>query len=313
LSLGAGVFRQAAKIGRRSVGIPKVDIFSWTAATSAPHYIPSKEAAFVLTARRRTASGVAALAMMAAPGAVLAGGSSAPALFHAPRLVLKGVYGGSSSSSFGWASSNWSGYALDAPGVTYNSITGDWIVPTVSPSKGNTYSSSWIGIDGFNNSDLIQTGTEQDYVSGQAQYYAWWEILPAAETEISPSQYPVSPGDLMSASISNNGNGTWTIDLNDLTKGWQFSTVQSYSGPAASAEWIEEAPTIGGHIATLANYGETTFNPGTVNGGNPGLITSDGGVMIQKRSQVSTPSYPDSDTDGFNIEYGSSVPNPPSS
>jgi len=184
-------------------------------------------------------------------------------------------------------------------------------VPQVKPSKGSTYSSSWIGIDGFNNSDLIQTGTEQDYASGHAQYYAWWEILPAAETEISPSQYPVSPGDLMSASIQN--NGTWTIDLNDLTKGWQFSTVQASGGPAASAEWIEEAPTIGGHIATLANYGETTFNPGTVNGGNPGLVVSDGGVMIQKREQVSTPSYPDSDTDGFNIQYGSTIPSAPSS
>ena len=48
-----------------------------------------------------------------------------------------------------------------------------------------TYSSAWIGVDGFNDNDLIQTGTEQDYYSGGAHYDAWWEILPAAETEIS--------------------------------------------------------------------------------------------------------------------------------
>jgi hypothetical protein len=66
-------------------------------------------------------------------------------------------------------------------------------------------------------------------------------------------------------------------------------------------------------VATLANYGHTTFDPGTVNGANPGLTASDGGVMVQKRVQVSTPSNPDSDTDGFNIAYGASAPAPPPS
>ena len=218
--------------------------------------------------------------------------------------------GGSAGAKYGWASSNWSGYAETG---TFHSITGQWMVPTVSPSKGSTYSSSWIGIDGFNNSNLIQTGTEQDYAAGGAQYYAWWEILPAAETELSPSQYPVAPGDHMSARIANNGNGTWTIALSDTTQGWSFTTTQAYSGPGASAEWIEEAPTIGGHVAKLAHYGQALFNPGTVNGGNPGLVLSDGGVMIQRHSQVSTPSLPDSDTDGFNVAYGSATPSSPAS
>ena len=124
---------------------------------------------------------------------------------------------------------------------------------------------------------------------------------------------PVFPGDKMSASIVNNGNGTWTISITDVTQNWTFTTTQSYSGPATSAEWIQEAPTIGGHVATLANYGLTTFNPGTVNGAAPGLVQADGGVMIQKNKQVSTPSLPDSDSDGFNVQYGSSVPAAPSS
>ncbi|WP_082343823.1 G1 family glutamic endopeptidase [Sulfobacillus thermosulfidooxidans] len=232
--------------------------------------------------------------------------SATQALVHAPRLKLAPP--SHRTSNYGWASSNWSGYAItNGP---YSSITGQWIVPTVSPSHGSTYSSAWIGIDGFNNSDLIQTGTEQDYAQGKAQYSAWWEILPAAETVINE---PVSPGDDMSASIVNDGGGVWTITLKDLTKGWTFSTNQAYSGPGSSAEWILEAPTIGGHIATLANYGQTTFNPGTANGQNPGLVSQDGGVMIQKNKQVSTPSLPDSDTDGFNVAYGSVAPSPPNS
>ncbi|SIT13193.1 Peptidase A4 family protein [Alicyclobacillus vulcanalis] len=242
---------------------------------------------------------------------------SSAVIYHAPRQSLspstspkpRGATSTSPVSNLGWAASNWSGYAIT--GSTYNDITGNWIVPAVSPSNKNTYSSSWIGIDGFNNSDLIQTGTEQDYVNGHAQYDAWWEILPAPETVI--SSMTIAPGDHMYAHIHNNGNGTWTITLTDVTRNETFTTTQSYSGPASSAEWIQEAPEVNGHIAPLANYGETTFDSGTVNGGNPNLVPSDGGYMVQNNTVVSVPSNPDSDTDGFNVAYGSTQPNPPAS
>jgi hypothetical protein len=257
--------------------------------------------------------------MVSLPAVVFASGTGIPAVTNAPRLAAKpgsnghghgGGGGGGSTSPFGWASSNWSGYALSSPpSGGYTSITGSWVVPAVSPSKGSTYSSNWIGIDGFNNSDLIQTGTEQDYASGGAQYYAWWEILPAAETVI--SNITVKPGDVMTASIVNDKNGDWTVTLKDMSTGQTFTTTKAYSGPAQSAEWIEEAPSIGGHVTTLANYRTSTFDPGTVNGVNPGLVSSDGGVMIQKNTQVSTPSQPDTDTDGFNMQYGSTVPSAP--
>ena len=212
-------------------------------------------------------------------------------------------------TNYGWSASNWSGYAIT--GSTYNQISGQWTVPSVKASSGNTYSSSWIGIDGFNDSDLIQTGTEQDYVNGHAQYDAWWEILPAAETVI-PNMV-VEPGDEMTANIQNEGNGEWKITLTDVTENETFTTTQAYSGPASSAEWIQEAPEVNGSIAKLANYGETTFDNGLVNNGNPGLTSSDGGYMVQNGKTVSIPSVPDSDTDGFNVAYGSTAPNPPAS
>lgn len=232
------------------------------------------------------------------------------ALYHAPMHRL-GPPKNASTTPYGWSSTNWSGYALSGTTGQYNSISGNWTVPTVAPSKGSSYSSSWIGIDGFNNSDLIQTGTEQDYYSGASHYDAWWEILPAAETVI--TNMTVQPGDQMSANIVNDGNGNWTITIDDKTRGETFTTTQAYSGPAESAEWIQEAPTIGGRVATLANYGSTTFDPGTVNGVDPGLVVADGGVMDQKRQQVSTPSLPDSDTDGFTVAYGSTAPAAPAS
>jgi hypothetical protein len=225
--------------------------------------------------------------------------------FHHPRNPAKPV------SSAGWAATNWSGYAVARSGVTYSSVTGQWVVPAVSATKRATYSSNWIGIDGFNNSNLIQTGSEQDYYNGSGHYNAWWEILPAAETRI--ASITVHPGDTMTASIKQGSGGSWTISISDTNTGQSFTTNQTYTGPQTSAEWIEEAPTVGGRVARLANYGHATFDPGTDNGGNPGLGPSDGGVMIQNGVQVSTPSNPDTDTDGFTMAYGSSTPSPPPS
>lgn len=235
--------------------------------------------------------------------ALPAGSAATAAIFHQPRVRLAG----SGNKAAGWASGNWSGYAVTGSG--YSSVTAQWVVQAVSASRSATYSSEWVGIDGFNNSKLIQTGTESDYYNGAAHYDAWWEILPAAETVI-PS-IAVSPGDQMSATITKGSGSSWTITISDTSTGKSFSTVQTYSGPLTSAEWIEEAPTVGGRVAPLANYGQTTFDPGTVNGSNPGLVAADGGVMVQKRVQVSTPSNPDTDTDGFNAAYGATAPAPP--
>jgi hypothetical protein len=249
-----------------------------------------------------------AFAGCATLASIIAASPSTPvaAVAHHPREGR-----GPGVANLGWSSSNWSGYAVTGSGFVV--VTGSWTVQAVSPTKRATYSSQWIGIDGFTNSSLIQTGTESDYYRGSGHYDAWWEILPATQTVI-PS-LTVTPGDRMSASVTSNGNGTWTLAISNNTTGGSFSTVQSYSGPQTSAEWIEEAPTVGGRIAPLAHYSSPqTFDPGTINGGvNPQLTASEGGEMIQQGQVVSIPSNPDTDTDGFNVSYGSAQPAPPSS
>lgn len=251
---------------------------------------------------RRVLSGLAAATLLSGSLAAVAPATVA-AVGHRPRIAAGTV------RAAGWASSNWSGYAITG---SFHSVSAQWVVPSVSRSSKATYSSAWVGIDGFNNGNLIQTGTESDYYNGAAHYGAWWEILPAAETVI-PSM-TVVPGDVMSATITKGSGSSWTITLKDTTRGESFTTVQSYSGAGTSAEWIEEAPTVGGRVAPLAHYSSPdTFDPGTANGGNPGLTAADSGVMIQRHTQVSTPSSPDRDTDGFNISYGSAAPAPPAS
>jgi hypothetical protein len=223
--------------------------------------------------------------------------------------------GDDAASAVGWASSNWSGYS--ATRSVYTAVSGSWTVPAVQRSGKPSYSAAWTGIDGFNNGSLIQTGTEQDYYNGSGHYAAWWTTSAQGFLEQVISQ-PVQPGDSMTATITKAKSGSsWTITLADTTENWTFTKTVTYTGPGASAEWIIEAPTVGGRTAPLANYtSPTTFDHGTVNGNrNPALVVSDGGELVAGSGRhaevVSIPSRPDSDTDGFNMAYGAVAPSPP--
>jgi hypothetical protein len=120
----------------------------------------------------------------------------------------------------------------------------------------------------------------------------------------------------------------WDITISDTTRGWSFTTKQGYNGAGTSAEWVVEAPEVGGKIATLAHYtvtppsgvgdfdnagvlstvvasGTPTFNAAGLN------YKNDSGVMIQNGTQVSTPGNPDVPLTAFNAAYGSVVPATP--
>jgi hypothetical protein len=183
-------------------------------------------------------------------------------------------------------SSNWSGYAETG---SYSSATATWNVPTVTTGSGSQYSSDWVGIDGYNNSNLIQTGTEQDNINGTAEYQAWWEILPAAETPI--SSLTIHPGDSITGSLTKSSS-TWTIKLTDNTTGKSYSTSKSYSGPADSVEYIQEAPEVNGSIAKPADISTVTFSGLTENGSNPNLTSSDAIDLVQNGTTYYTPSAP---------------------
>ncbi len=288
--------------------------------------------------RRRTAiRGGILFSFMVGTVALCGFGTSSAAVpgvaeFHAPRIpgptpttpTVTPTFGSNRGHmNLGWTSRNWSGYAVTGSAIT--SVVGHWTVPTVqTPAKRgqqrkNAYSSTWVGIDGDTNSDLIQAGTEQDWQRrvrrqpGAAFYQAWWEILPAAETPI--ASITVHPGDAMTVSITKGVSNQWTIVVTDTTTGQTFSTVQTYTGYEDSAEWIQEAPTIGRRVATLADDSDAIFDHGTVNGAGPGLTSSDGGAMYKGSysNWISTPSAPNPNGDGFAVAYGSIAPAAPSS
>ena len=242
------------------------------------------------------------LTLAVACGGLLSGGivGTAPVV-HGSAVVT-------SRTNAGWTSGNWSGYAA-AVSSPATSITGEWQVPTVTSTSGNSYSSAWIGIDGFNNRHLIQTGTEEDWAGGRAVYKAWWEILPKSETVI--SSITVHAGDIFTAQITKGSGTNWTIEIDDTTSGKSFSITKTYKGPGTSVEWILEAPEVGGGIATLAHYGTTYFINCGFDAGHAVLTGANRGIMIQGGKDVSTPSKPDAAKDGFAVAYGSTAPPPP--
>lgn len=214
-------------------------------------------------------------------------------------------------------SSNWFGYnqgTLEQGGTLFNSITGDWTVPTAtlhSPAQDES-SSDWIGIGGgcvdagctVSDNTLIQTGTEQDIsAAGQASYSAWWEIIPGPSISISIN---VAPGDHMHASIAETvaDSNVWVITLQDVTKNETFTQTVPYSSTHATAEWIEETPLLLGTspgLAALPSLTSPAFDLATVNGAPAKLTSSEEIQLIDSNGNViGTPSAPDAEADGFN-------------
>ncbi|MGH7870485.1 MAG: G1 family glutamic endopeptidase [Candidatus Dormibacteraceae bacterium] len=224
----------------------------------------------------------------------LAVGSRAPVYHPSRHDPINPLH---NSNSSGWESENWAGYALT--GGPYREISASWVVPQVEATQEPSNSALFIGIDGYNNSSLLQVGTEQDY-QGSGQYYAWWEMLPAPESRI--TSVPIHPGDQMSASLQEGLNGQWTIRISDLTTNQSFSTTQSYSAPRSSAEWVIEAPKVGGQSTKLAHYGQVNFSHLSLDGAVPELSTANRGTMLQDGQPVSAPSR--AATSGFTVSYG---------
>jgi hypothetical protein len=145
-------------------------------------------------------------------------------------------------------------------GICVYGAKGSWTVPTVNCSKTpSTYSSFWVGIDGYSSSTVEQTGTDSDCSGSTPRYYAWYEFYPAGSVLI--SSVPVSPGNKLSASVTYSGT-EFTISITNVTTGKTFSKSSRVSGARrTSAEWIAEAPccTGSGGILPLADFGTVDF------------------------------------------------------
>jgi Peptidase A4 family len=215
---------------------------------------------------------------------------------------------------------NWSGYAV-TPGSGVTAVKSTFTVPVAGLDPPG-FAATWAGIGGYNTSDLIQAGVEEQSAPSNSilgdQYQAWYELLPASETPISncsgDSSCTVTPGDQVTVDISNVSGDTWSISLTDAGK-WSWSQDVTYSSSESSAEWILEAPTLVAQTV-LANVGTVPFGSTSTytQGGTTHTIASGSPTQIDLGTGVAneaTPSALASDGQSFNdCSYALSCPTP---
>jgi hypothetical protein len=259
------------------------------------------------------------LVLAIAPALAQVSGEPVSPREHAPRRVAglrpDRIEGNVTISD----STNWSGYAVTGSGFT--SAKGSWTVPSVNCAKTpNTYSSFWVGIDGWTSSTVEQTGTDSDCNGSSPSYYAWYEFYPKGSVNI--SSITVAPGDQMSAAVTYSSS-EFTITITNQTTGKTYSKSSKVNGAKrTSAEWIAEAPccTRGGGILPLSDFGTvylgedytgiTSTNDATdsaVSGpiNNFGTAVNESIMVSTKGADEAVPSSLSSDGSSFSVVWDS--------
>jgi Peptidase A4 family len=183
-------------------------------------------------------------------------------------------------------STNWAGYVaspLPSAGSRFRDVSGSWRVPSVKCTAGHEADSAvWVGLGGYSERSraLEQVGSDADCTrSGQAVYYSWYELLPAAPVSL---KLRVRPGDELAASVTVAGQDV-TLRIRDLSTGGRFAKTRRMGViDASSAEWIVEAPSVCPNASTcailpLADFGQVAFTDATAAAGSHAGPVSDAG------------------------------------
>jgi Peptidase A4 family len=175
--------------------------------------------------------------------------------------AIVGASAGSASAATSAASEsvsqNWAGYVVGGSdsSTQFSNVSGSWVQPTSKCSSGQDDAAFWVGIGGDDgqssssfgqsglsdgsSTSLEQIGTEGNCTGNGTQYYAWYELVPAAPVQLNLA---IHLGDHITASVTVNGGNT-SFSLTDKTTGQSFSkTVSSPNPDTSSAEWVAEAP-----------------------------------------------------------------------
>jgi hypothetical protein len=204
--------------------------------------------------------------------------------FHMPQGTIADSSG---------TSTNWSAVVTSGGAQTYNNSTSfhyifaEYVVPVATQAYGTctggwAYSSSWVGIDGYGSSDVLQAGTASDAYCNRGvratSYSAWYEWYPYGSVQI--GNFAVAPGDDIYIGVWNTSSTQGHVYFVNLTTNQAgeltFTAPPGTSLVGNSAEWVVERPYVNGGLSTLTNYisdyfsactattwGGTTVEPGS--------------------------------------------------
>ncbi|KAL6700577.1 peptidase A4 family domain-containing protein [Trichoderma pleuroticola] len=219
--------------------------------------------------------------------------------FRARRSLRRSIASGPGANITGGAtdatSSNWAGVAISQPGVT--EVSGTFTVPQPKMPPGAdpnlAYCSvAWVGIDGWINGDLIQTGVLWcTYIDNSTYWYPWYEYLPGFITEIDGVNVTAGSVITVNAKKTGTNSGITTLTVDGVTASHDF-TGQEYSLPGTSAEWIVEdyELSLGTLIyAPFADFGTVTFTGATAVVNGTTITPGDGEWVIVDLDQGNGP------------------------
>jgi hypothetical protein len=197
---------------------------------------------------------------------------------------------------------NWAGYADDnSTGRTYTYVSGKWSQPALScPTMEYQIAVFWVGLDGFNNSTVEQSGTFAECYLGSAYYYTWWEMYPTNDIQIVGT---AKPADAVTATVRY-ASGKYTLVLTDATtSAASFSVVETCASnltcARASAEWIAETPGTARGYVPLPDFHTWKLQSAHVySGATHGVISTFPDDQI---TMVSTAPYDLASTSALNV------------
>jgi hypothetical protein len=186
---------------------------------------------------------------------------AAPAM--APYVV--GAFGG-----------NWAGYATSGATDAFTSASAAWTVPTVTCKTKDDLYAPWVGIDGYVNKTVEQTGVATSCSSGAPASAAWYEFYPAGPVYFSK---PISAGDSITASVTATVGASAdavTITISDTTKGWTKTVKRSVTALLATAEAVIESPPSAYPASPAVHFTNVLFDGKALKTFDPAALTSGG-------------------------------------
>jgi hypothetical protein len=208
---------------------------------------------------------------------------------------------------------NWAGAVLAAPaGESFYAIIGSFVVPELSPpthsgAEGEWSGSTWVGIDGWGDSKLMQAGIAWNVYADKngnltRSYQAWHEWLPNGATNF--DGFEINAGDMITVLVEvNSASSGWCIIQNESTNlgvGIKMAAPNNASFIVGkTAEWIVEDFQSGGFMP-FANFlkvewtnckadsGPAGFTDGITSSFSPGDSTTLVGISQKGVSMTST-------------------------
>jgi hypothetical protein len=151
-----------------------------------------------------------------------------------------------------------------AAGHGFTCVEATWLQPSIrchglSPQS-VTY---WVGLGGYDETGLVQIGTESTCVNGHRLVSAWRESLPRQHFSVRLG-LGIRVGHKIRAQVRWLGGTRYRLIVVDLSNGQHLTVDDSNAGVhRTSAEWIAEAPTGGCpkhcHVVKMPEFGTVTF------------------------------------------------------